>query len=175
MGIACRKPKQREPSAISREPGNFSTISPATVYQYINNPWYYTYCTSLPFGDALTCHGGSGNTVGSDVSPLHFTGKERDSESGLDNFGARYDSSSLGRFMSPDWSDDPDPVPYADLVYSSKFRIPQVLYLPLLRKHRGCGVFFPFWFIPERRLAIQRANHVSRVQRHLHAGTVAPL
>jgi RHS repeat-associated protein len=31
-----------------------------------------------------------------------FTGKERDSESGLDNFGARYDSSSLGRFMRPD-------------------------------------------------------------------------
>jgi RHS repeat-associated protein len=31
-----------------------------------------------------------------------FTGKERDSESGLDNFGARYNSSSLGRFMSPD-------------------------------------------------------------------------
>jgi RHS repeat-associated protein len=30
------------------------------------------------------------------------TGKERDSESGLDNFGARYDSSSLGRFMTPD-------------------------------------------------------------------------
>ena len=32
------------------------------------------------------------------------TGKERDSESGLDNFGARYDASSLGRFMTPDWS-----------------------------------------------------------------------
>jgi RHS repeat-associated protein len=31
-----------------------------------------------------------------------FTGKERDSESGLDNFIARYDSSSLGRFMTPD-------------------------------------------------------------------------
>ena len=31
-----------------------------------------------------------------------FTGKERDSESGLDNFKARYDSSSLGRFISPD-------------------------------------------------------------------------
>lgn len=31
-----------------------------------------------------------------------FTGKERDSESGLDNFGFRYNSSSLGRFMSPD-------------------------------------------------------------------------
>jgi RHS repeat-associated protein len=32
----------------------------------------------------------------------HFTGKERDSESGLDMFGARYFGSSLGRFMSPD-------------------------------------------------------------------------
>lgn len=32
----------------------------------------------------------------------HLTGKERDSESGLDNFGARYDASSLGRFMTPD-------------------------------------------------------------------------
>ncbi len=31
-----------------------------------------------------------------------FTGKERDSESGLDNFGARYNASSLGRFMTPD-------------------------------------------------------------------------
>jgi len=31
-----------------------------------------------------------------------FTGKERDGESGLDNFGARYDSSWMGRFMSPD-------------------------------------------------------------------------
>ena len=31
-----------------------------------------------------------------------FTGKERDSESNLDNFGARYDSSAMGRWMSPD-------------------------------------------------------------------------
>jgi RHS repeat-associated protein len=31
-----------------------------------------------------------------------FTGKERDAATGLDNFGARYDSSSIGRFMSPD-------------------------------------------------------------------------
>jgi len=34
-----------------------------------------------------------------------YTGKERDSESGLDNFGARYDSSQYGRFMSPDDTD----------------------------------------------------------------------
>ncbi|HUO27181.1 MAG TPA: RHS repeat-associated core domain-containing protein [Candidatus Aquilonibacter sp.] len=31
-----------------------------------------------------------------------FTGKERDSESGLDNFGKRYNASSMGRFMTPD-------------------------------------------------------------------------
>lgn len=31
-----------------------------------------------------------------------FTGNERDSESGLDNFDARYDSSQYGRFMTPD-------------------------------------------------------------------------
>jgi len=43
-----------------------------------------------------------------------FTGKERDSESGLDMFGARYYGSSLGRFMTPDWADKPTDVPYAD-------------------------------------------------------------
>jgi RHS repeat-associated protein len=31
-----------------------------------------------------------------------YYGKERDSESGLDNFGARYDFSNLGRFMTAD-------------------------------------------------------------------------
>ncbi len=31
-----------------------------------------------------------------------FTGKERDAESGLDDFGARYYASNLGRFVSPD-------------------------------------------------------------------------
>jgi RHS repeat-associated protein len=36
------------------------------------------------------------------LSAYKFTGKERDSESGLDNFGARYYGSSLGRFMEVD-------------------------------------------------------------------------
>ena len=35
-------------------------------------------------------------------SEQHFTGKERDTESGLDYFGRRYYGSSMGRFMSPD-------------------------------------------------------------------------
>jgi RHS repeat-associated protein len=66
-----------------------------------------------------------------------FAGKERDAESGLGvpslrsgfrlrapatltpakrlNFGARFYSSAMGRWMSPDWADKPEPVPYADL------------------------------------------------------------
>src|SRR5258708_35742382 len=52
-----------------------------------------------------------------------FTGKESDSQSGLDNFGARYDSSALGRFMTPDWAASPITVPYA------KFGDPQTLNL----------------------------------------------
>ncbi len=35
-------------------------------------------------------------------SPSRSTGKERDAESGLDYFGARYYGSSMGRWMSPD-------------------------------------------------------------------------
>ena len=34
--------------------------------------------------------------------PRKFTGRERDAESGLNDFGARYYSSSHGRFLSPD-------------------------------------------------------------------------
>jgi RHS repeat-associated protein len=44
-----------------------------------------------------------------------YTGKERDAESGLDYFGARYYASSMGRWMSPDWADKPEPVPYSSL------------------------------------------------------------
>ena len=37
-----------------------------------------------------------------DPNHYKFTGKERDAESGLDDFGPRYYASSMGRFMSPD-------------------------------------------------------------------------
>ena len=33
---------------------------------------------------------------------IQFTSKERDAETGLDYFGARYMSSAQGRFTSPD-------------------------------------------------------------------------
>ena len=59
--------------------------------------------------------GGELQMTNSDSNHFKFTGKERDSESGLDYFGARFYSAALGRFMSPDWSQAPTPVPYADL------------------------------------------------------------
>ena len=43
----------------------------------------------------------------------NFTGKERDTESGNDYFGARYYGSSMGRFSSPDVGADLVPLPYA--------------------------------------------------------------
>jgi RHS repeat-associated protein len=52
-----------------------------------------------------------------------FTGKERDTESGLDNFEARYFASTIGRYMSPDYDDEPSAVPFAD------FSNPQTLTL----------------------------------------------
>jgi len=47
-------------------------------------------------------YGGEIPITSGDPNHYKFTGKERDTESGLDNFGARYNASSLGRFMSPD-------------------------------------------------------------------------
>ena len=59
-----------------------------------------------PFGQTFS--GGTND-------PYQFTGKERDTESGLDYFGARYYASNAGRWMLPDWSSVPEAVPYANL------------------------------------------------------------
>jgi RHS repeat-associated protein len=54
--------------------------------------------TSYAFGDGQAVS----NTCGQPVSPRRFTGKERDTETNLDNFQARYFASSMGRFVSTD-------------------------------------------------------------------------
>lgn len=64
---------------------------------------------SLPFGDGYTMYGND------DPTENHFTGKERDIESGNDYMFARYYNSATGRFLSPDWSAKVAPVPYAKL------------------------------------------------------------
>jgi RHS repeat-associated protein len=58
----------------------------------------------FPFGGERT------PLVNSCPQNYKFTGKERDTESGLDNFGARYYSSQFGRFMTP----DPSGLSFAD-------------------------------------------------------------
>ena len=69
-----------------------------------------------PYGEELaTSNRTTALKYGSSFPRVQFTGKERDSETGLDYFGARYFSSAQGRFTSPDWSAVPQPVPYADL------------------------------------------------------------
>jgi RHS repeat-associated protein len=64
-------------------------------------------CTFNPFGEQVGC------SPDNPSNHYRFTGKERDAESNLDDFGARYFSSSMGRWMTPDWSARPVTVPYA--------------------------------------------------------------
>ncbi|HLJ29455.1 MAG TPA: RHS repeat-associated core domain-containing protein [Candidatus Angelobacter sp.] len=59
--------------------------------------------------------GGELQFTNNDGNHYKFTGKERDAETGLDYFGARYYGNWLGRFVSADWSEAPKPVPYAEL------------------------------------------------------------
>lgn len=73
----------------------------------------------LPFGEELYAGVGGRTTATGyqsqeDALGEKFTGKERDAETGLDYFGARYFSAAQGRFTSPDWSATPQAVPYAD-------------------------------------------------------------
>jgi RHS repeat-associated protein len=73
---------------------------------------------SLPFGDGFqanfedlyTLNPATALSTADDATENHFTGKERDAESGNDYFDARYFGSSMGRFLSP----DPSGLFYAD-------------------------------------------------------------
>ena len=68
-----------------------------------------SWATPARAATSWTCYGGAGT----DPFEQEFTGKERDDESDLDYFGARYFSASLGRFTGPDapfldqWEQDP--------------------------------------------------------------------
>jgi RHS repeat-associated protein len=54
----------------------------------------------LPFGEEWCGSGPCGSSAAG--QPKRFTGKERDSETGLDYFGARYYGSKIGRFTTTD-------------------------------------------------------------------------
>ena len=66
-------------------------------------------CQNLPFGDGQNCSG-------TDVNQLHFTGKQRDTESTNDYFGARFYASNIaGRFLTPDNQDPSDALPFVGI------------------------------------------------------------
>jgi RHS repeat-associated protein len=91
--------------------------------------------------------GGELQFANGDSNHYKFTGKERDSETGLDYFGARHYSSGLARFITPDWSSTPVPVPYADLTDPQSLnQYGYVRNLPTTRSdpdgHDGVWAFF---------------------------------
>ncbi len=72
----------------------------------------------LPFGEEIgngtagrtaPCFGGGFYPVAGGATNREFTSKERDAETGLDYFGARYLSAAQGRFTSPDLPVDQHP------------------------------------------------------------------
>jgi RHS repeat-associated protein len=86
----------------------------------------------LPFGEEISSSTGGRSSVAgygsADGLRLRFTGRERDSETGLDYYLARHYSGAQGRFLSPDEfnggpldvfaggeTDAPGPIPYADI------------------------------------------------------------
>jgi RHS repeat-associated protein len=60
-------------------------------------------------------YGGERDIVNTCPQNYKFEGKERDTETNNDDFGARYYSWRFGRWLSVDWSSVPAPVPYANL------------------------------------------------------------
>jgi RHS repeat-associated protein len=103
---------------------------------YQNNIFYYfadhlgTSREMVQAGQTSPCYdadfyayGGENAHTTTCTQNYKFTAKERDTESGLDNFGARNYASSFGRFIAPDWVEHPEAVPYANI------RDPQTLNL----------------------------------------------
>src|SRR4029077_15026725 len=59
--------------------------------------------------------GGERSYINTCPQNYKFEGKERDTETGNDDLGARYSPTRLGRWLSADWSAVPVAVPYANL------------------------------------------------------------
>ena len=74
--------------------------------------------------NGVVCYDADFTPFGGDISYTNscpaqnnykFEGKERDTETGNDDFGARYYTWRFGRWLSADWSSVPVAVPYANL------------------------------------------------------------
>jgi RHS repeat-associated protein len=103
-------------------------VTPAGVYYYFSDHIKSASLVTDAAGNVKSESdyypwGGELAMSNSDSNHYKFTGKEKDSESGLDYFGARFYSAAMGRFMTPDWSEKPVTVPYADLSDPQTFNL----------------------------------------------------
>jgi RHS repeat-associated protein len=96
-------------------------VSSGTIYYY-QDDMLGSARTMVQAGQTAVCYdadfypfGGERDITSTCGSNYKFEGKERDTETGNDDFGARYYTSRLGRWLSADWSAVPAPVPYANL------------------------------------------------------------
>ncbi len=96
-------------------------VSSGTIYYYAED-FLGSSRTLVQAGQTSVCYdadfypfGGERDIVTTCSQNYKFEGKERDTETNNDDFGARYYTSRLGRWLSSDWSVVPAPVPYADL------------------------------------------------------------
>jgi RHS repeat-associated protein len=70
---------------------------------------------SVAFTGTRRVFGGEHPYINTCPQNYKLEGKERDTETGNDDFGARYYTERFGRWLSADWSAVPVPVPYANL------------------------------------------------------------
>jgi RHS repeat-associated protein len=96
-------------------------VSSGTIYYYAEDllgssrTMVQAGATSVCFDADFYPFGGERDVTASCTQSYKFEGKERDSETQNDDFGARYYSWRVGRWLSADWSAVPAPVPYANL------------------------------------------------------------
>ncbi|HXX19881.1 MAG TPA: RHS repeat-associated core domain-containing protein [Candidatus Acidoferrum sp.] len=96
-------------------------VSTGTIYYYAED-MLGSSRTIVQAGATSPCYdadfypfGGERDVVNTCTQNYKFEGKERDTETQNDDFGARYYSWRVGRWLSADWSSVPVPVPYANL------------------------------------------------------------
>jgi RHS repeat-associated protein len=95
-------------------------VSSNSIYYYAEDflgtsRQIYTSSSTVCYDADFYPFGGERDVTNTCAQNYKFEGKERDAETNNDDFGARYYSSQFGRWLSPDWSAIPAPVPYAHL------------------------------------------------------------
>ncbi len=144
--------------AGNRHLATYATLPSVSTY-FVHSDWLGTTRSLSDMSGHRDWSAGSwpfGQEFGTTQNPssLFFTGKQHDFESGLDYFGARYDSSSYGRFMTLDLSAAPERSTDRGTHYLRAHRLPgwernhDWLWtlgrktpqpLPEQRRLRGCG------------------------------------